>query len=217
MLPPIVLSFEKKIQFYKKYFSLFLSIIIVGSIFIIWDSIATVRGDWSFNDEYILGVKYFDLPVEEILFFISVPFASIFLYETIKLYFKPKERELSNELIWAILIIFIVAALRYYYQYYTSTVLIFCAVVVTLNLFNIFAVFASRIFWIWIGFMYLPFFVVNYILTSLPIVTYSPQAIWGIRLLTIPLEDFFYSFSMLSSYMLVYNFFETIWSKKISP
>lgn len=218
MLPTLVLSFEKKIRYYKKFLSLALSIIIVGAVFIVWDSFATIRGDWSFNDEYILGVKYFDLPVEELLFFISVPFSSIFLYETIKLYFKPKkERELSNELIWAILILFIVAASMFYYQYYTSTVLMFCAVVVTLNLFNIFAVFSSRIFWIWIGFMYLPFLVVNYILTSLPIVTYSPQAIWGIRFATIPLEDFFYSFSMLSAYLIVYNFFETIWPKKISP
>lgn len=217
MLPPLILSFENKIQYYKKFLSLALSIIFVGAVFIIWDSLATVRGDWSFNDEYILGVKYFNLPVEEILFFIAVPFSSIFLYETFKLYFKPKEREVSNELIWAIMILFVIAASMFYYQYYTSTVLMFCAVVVTLNLFNHFAVFSSRIYWIWIGLMYLPFLVVNYFLTSLPIVTYSPQAILGIRFTTIPLEDFFYSFAMLSSYLIVYNFFETIWQRRISP
>jgi len=47
------------------------------------------------------------------------------------------------------------------------------------------------------------FLLFNYLLTSIPVVLYSPQAIWGVRVLTIPLEDFFYNFTMLA----VYGFF----------
>ena len=66
---PLALSFEKKLKFYNNYPSLFFSIFIVGSIYIAWDIIATARGDWAFNKEYILGVHIFNLPLEEVLFF----------------------------------------------------------------------------------------------------------------------------------------------------
>jgi hypothetical protein len=43
------------------------------------------------------------------------------------------------------------------------------------------------------------------ILTALPVVPYNPTAIWGPRFITIPLEDFFYNYSLLSFYLLVYR------------
>jgi lycopene cyclase domain-containing protein len=46
---------------------------------------------------------------------------------------------------------------------------------------------------------------VNYLLTSLPVVEYNPEAITGIRISTIPLEDFFYSFAMITSWLVVYE------------
>jgi len=51
---------------------------------------------------------------------------------------------------------------------------------------------------------FIPFFIVNYILTSLPVVEYNPEAILGIRVLTIPVEDFFYSFAMISGWIIIY-------------
>jgi hypothetical protein len=36
-------------------------------------------------------------------------------------------------------------------------------------------------------------------------VEYNPQAIFGTRILTIPVEDFFYNYSMLSFYLLFYR------------
>ena len=56
--------------------------VIVGGVYIYWDVLATERGDWAFNDSYILGIRFFGLPLEEILFFVTVPYAMIFLYET---------------------------------------------------------------------------------------------------------------------------------------
>ena len=49
------------------------------------------------------------------------------------------------------------------------------------------------------------FFVANSVLTALPIVSYGPQAILGIRVYTIPLEDFFYNFGMLGYYLFFYR------------
>jgi len=54
---------------------------------------------------------------------------------------------------------------------------------------------------------------VNYILTSLPVVTYNSEAIWGKRILTIPVEDFLYSYVLLSLCLYVYFLVQKIISK----
>jgi len=54
----------------------------------------------------------------------------------------------------------------------------------------------------------------------LTVVGYNPDAIWGGygvwngRFITIPYEDFFYNFSMLSFYLMVYHFFKEKWIPK---
>jgi len=72
--------FRKKIN----YLALFLSIAATDVIFIFWDIMATKRIDWHFNPKYVSGIIFFGLPIEEILFFVAVPYACIFLYEGIK-------------------------------------------------------------------------------------------------------------------------------------
>jgi lycopene cyclase domain-containing protein len=67
----------------------------------------------------------------------------------------------------------------------------------------------SKLFILTILISLVPFFIVNYILTALPVVEYNPQAILGIKIFTIPLEDIFYSFTMISGWLMVYK-----WSEK---
>lgn len=64
-----------------------ISILVVGSIFIIWDVYFTKRGVWDFNRKYLIGLDIFGLPIEEILFFVCIPYACIFTYKSLK-YFK---------------------------------------------------------------------------------------------------------------------------------
>lgn len=211
---PFVMSFEKKIKFYKNFPSLIFSILVVGTIFILWDYIATVRNDWSFNSKFIIGIKLFSLPIEEIMFFITVPFASIFLYETAKVYLPNNALRFPKWINVLAIIFFAVLSIIFRNQYYTFTVMIFTALVFLVNLINKNKLFTSKIYWIWILFTYIPFFIVNYLLTSLPIVEYSPKAIWGIRITSIPFEDFFYSFSMLSFNLFFYLLFKEKWQRK---
>lgn len=211
---PFVMSFEKKIKFYKNFPSLIFSILVVGTIFILWDYIATLRNDWSFNSKFIIGIKLYFLPIEEIIFFITVPFASIFLYETAKVYLPNKNLRFPTWVNVLAVIFFVALSIIFRNQYYTFTVMIFTSLVFLVNLTNKNKLFTSKIYWIWILFTYVPFFIVNYILTSLPIVEYSPKAIWGIRMTTIPLEDFFYSFSMLSFNLFFYLLFKEKWQRK---
>jgi lycopene cyclase domain-containing protein len=216
IIVPLLLTFEKKIKFYKKLPALAVSIIIVGGTFILWDIIATYRGDWDFNPQYLVGIEIFNLPIEEILFFITVPYSAIFLYETGKIYLKNITFHANKTIVLAIALILIVIGLMFNEQYYSLTVLFFSGLfLIVSSIFNSkIQVLNSSLYWSWILFMYLPFFIVNYFLTSLPIVTYSPAAIWGIRITTIPFEDFFYSFSMLSFYLYVYMIVKEKWLKE---
>jgi lycopene cyclase domain-containing protein len=216
ILFPLLLSFEKKIKYYKKLTALFISTLIVGGVFIIWDSIATYRGDWSFNPSFVIGLNLFNLPLEEVLFFITVPYSGIFLYETGKFYGLDKTININRFLIYGFAVLILFLAIFFISQYYTFTVLIFTSIFlfISVSYKGKAALINSRLYWLWIGFMYLPFLVVNYFLTSIPIVTYSKSAIWGLRFITIPLEDFFYSFSLLSFYLLIYLMVEQRWKKE---
>ncbi|MCF7887895.1 MAG: lycopene cyclase domain-containing protein [Candidatus Omnitrophica bacterium] len=88
---PFFLSFYPPLKFYQKVKSLFLSIFFILILFGGWDVWATHRGHWSFDSNLVWKVKLLNLPVEEVLFFIVVPFCSIFSWEVI-LFFKRKLR-----------------------------------------------------------------------------------------------------------------------------
>lgn len=208
VLFPLLLSFEKKINYVKKWKYVFLSVATVSPFYLVWDSIAALRGDWGFSFSYTFPLRIAGLPVEEILFFVSVPFSCIFIYETAKLYVP--EKKVAYRPAYSIIagILFLALAYVSREQYYTFTVLLFSIAALAAG--HIFrpGVFHSRIFWITLLFTYLPFFVVNYILTSLPVVWYSSSAIWGVRVTTIPAEDFFYSFSMITLWFIFYEYYK---------
>lgn len=201
---PLVLSFDKKVAFYKNIKPLFVSILVVGLIYGIWDSVAVSRGDWSFNRSFITGFKLFNLPIEEILFFITVPYSCIFIYEVIKNYFREKELNVNKRIV--ILSFIIITGLAVYFnsQYYTFTLLLFTSGFLILALSFYGSILRSKVYWMTIMVSYLPFLIVNYFLTSLPVVEYNQKAVWGIRIITIPVEDFLYSYSLISFWLIIY-------------
>lgn len=207
---PLSLSFESKISFYKKFGFVLNSILIVSSSFIIWDIIATNRGDWEFSANHLIGIYLFGLPIEEVLFFITVPYACIFIFETVNFYLKNHTIKINRYLIFLISLVFITIAAINYDKNYTFTVMLFSAASILMLYFFDKNLFKSSNFWITLLITYLPFLIVNYFLTSIPIVSYNEIAFSTIRITTIPLEDFFYSFSMISMWILFYNL-----SKKI--
>jgi lycopene cyclase domain-containing protein len=209
IIVPLFLSFEKNLKFYRKVKPVLKSILIVSSAFIIWDVIATQREDWAFNPDYLIGVKFFGLPIEEILFFITVPYACIFIFETVKFYIKDKTLKVNENILLFISLIIVFISVLNYERDYTFTVTLFTAVSFLLLKFLGKHLFASKNFWITLLISYIPFLIVNYFLTSIPIVTYNSLSFSDIRFITIPIEDFFYSFSMISMWILFYNLFET--------
>jgi len=211
---PLVLSFERRIRYIKKTAPILISVAVTGGAYILWDIAATARGDWSFNSKYLSGIKLINLPIEEVLFFVTVPFACIFIYENVKYYFRDKRLQISKNFFLFLSMLFFAVALLFKDQYYTLTVLMAMSVFFITAIIFFEDVLISSSYWLYILISYIPFLIVNYILTSLPIVTYNEEAIWGIRILTIPLEDFFYSFSMLSFYLIVYLKAKSKWLAK---
>ena len=209
VLVPLLLSFENKLKFYKNISKVGISIFVVGIIFIIWDILAVRRGDWSFNPEYVYNFNILGLPIEEILFFAVVPYSILFVYETLHCYIEDRSYNISKTIILYVSILFILLALLSYGRQYTFTVFIMTASVLMISYFYMPSFILSKLFILTILISLVPFFIVNYILTALPVVEYNPQAILGIKIFTIPLEDIFYSFTMISGWLMVYK-----WSEK---
>ncbi|HCY75465.1 MAG TPA: lycopene cyclase domain-containing protein [Ignavibacteriales bacterium] len=202
---PLILSFDKNLKFYKKVPYVLQSIAFISTAYIVWDVIATERGDWAFSPEHLIGFYILGLPLEEILFFITVPYACIFIFETVSFYVKEKKLNFNKKLSIIPAVILIVLGIIFYDQNYTFTVSIFVAAFfIGAVLFNE-QLLASRNFWITILISFLPFLIVNYFLTSIPVVTYNETAFSGKRFITIPYEDFLYSFSMISLWILFYE------------
>lgn len=211
---PLLLSFENNLKFYTRLPYYLFSIAIVSTAYIIWDSIATLRGDWAFNPEYLIGIYLFHLPIDEILFFITVPYSCIFIFETIRFYIKEKKLSLNKYYFLIPVIVLLVNSLMFLRQPYTFTVSLYAASFFLVSIFFFDRLILSLTFWLTILISYIPFLIVNYILTSVPIVTYNSEAIWNIRITTIPAEDFLYSFSMISLWILFYELGKIILRKK---
>jgi len=202
---PLVLSFDKNLTYYKKVPRLLKSIAFVSTAYIIWDAIATKRGDWAFNPEHLLGVYILGLPLEEILFFITVPYSCIFIYETVSFYLKEKQLNINPKYFIIPSFFFIAMGIFFYDQHYTFTVSIFSAAFFIGSILFKEKLLLSKNFWITMLISFLPFLIVNYFLTSIPIVNYNDAAFSGKRFITIPYEDFLYSFSMIALWILFYE------------
>lgn len=56
-----------------------------------WDVFAVWRGHWRFGDAGVGKARLVNLPLEEVLFFVVIPFCCIFTWEVIK-YFIGRRR-----------------------------------------------------------------------------------------------------------------------------
>lgn len=61
-----------------------LTLLCVAPPFVVWDVLATRAGHWSFDLSQTLGAEVVGLPVEELLFFVVVPLASVMTLEAVR-------------------------------------------------------------------------------------------------------------------------------------
>lgn len=208
---PLIFSFERRwVKFYKKLKPILVSLLIVGIFFISWDVFATSRGHWSFNPDYVYNIKFLGLPLEEILFFVTVPYSCLFVYESIIHFLGDKNLFSPRKWLFKIIgLLITLSAFVFLTEEYTFLAIFSVGVsVLFVSLVNG-EMFSSRAYWIYTILTLGLFLIFNYILTSFPVVQYSSDAISGFRVLTIPIEDFLFNLSMLTNYLTIY-----LWASK---
>jgi lycopene cyclase domain-containing protein len=198
---PFIFSFHPRLKFYKKWRSFFPSVALMMLLYISWDVIFTKYGIWGFNEDYLCGINILNLPLEEWLFFICIPYACIFTHYALHtLMPRFSFNKSSTQIIQMILLSAMIVCLWYYYdRWYTlvnfSYTIILLGLVYNCKLKLLQAFFPS--FFI----ILLPFFLVNGVLTGsfieAPVVWYNNTENIGFRLGTIPVEDTMYALGML--------------------
>ena len=209
---PLTLSFEKNLRLFKRWKYLLPAILITMLIFVLWDIFFTHFGYWYFNPIYNSGIYINKLPLEEYLFFIAIPYACAFSFYAVQFHF-PKFK--LNEQ-WTAVLTFLIVALSlissilnqdHIYAFVVSFVL---PVVLLLSYY--FAKEVVQYYLIIYPILLIPFFIVNGILTGTGIeqavFDYDPNAIVGIRVLSIPVEDMFYNFSLILTPLALTYIFE---------
>jgi lycopene cyclase domain-containing protein len=198
---PLILSFDKKLQFRRQWKYLFPAIFVVAAVYIFFDVLLTKAGVWGFNPRYHSNILLFNLPIEEWLFFIVIPYASIFLHDAFVLYFPQIKlnNRISKIITVALLIILILLVLFNLDKIYT--VYIYSTLIVTLVIYLFSKSNIINQFYITFLLILIPFLIVNGVLTGSfiesEVVWYNNEENLEIRFFTIPVEDFAYGFSMI--------------------
>lgn len=198
---PFLFSFHPQANFSKKWKYLWPAILLPGLFFLIWDEWFTRMGVWGFNPEYLTGIYLYSLPIEEILFFICIPYACVFSYEAVGHFSKNKfQRSTANKITPILILLLIIVGTINIQHWYTATTSLLSALFLLYIHFKLKPAYLTQ-FYITYLFILIPFFIVNGILTGTGI---EGQVVWyndtenlGLRLGTIPVEDIFYGMLLI--------------------
>jgi len=215
ILFPFIFSFYSKYNFSKKWKYLWLAILLPALFFIVWDEWFTQMGVWGFNPRYLTGSYFLSLPLEEILFFICIPYACVFTYEAVNYLIKWRMNRAQQDLITDIVaaILFLLGVV-FFDRWYPSVTFILASIFLNVHRWVWKSEYLGK-FYVAFIFILIPFFIVNGILTGTGI---EEQVVWyndaenlGIRMGTIPVEDTFYGMVLL---LMNVSLFEYLQKKK---
>ncbi len=211
LLGPLALSFERwHFRFRENWRFLFPGLLVMAAIYLPWDIAFTEAGFWGFNPAYLTGTYLWNLPVEEWLFFLAVPYACLFIYEAVRFHIKadPFAGMPTKIITWVLIVGLLTLAIVFYDRWYTALTFSLCAALLLIHALWIKAAWLSRFYFAYL-FVLIPFLLVNGILTGTGI---EDQVVWynnaenmGLRILTIPVEDTIYNLLMLLIVATVYE------------
>ena len=215
---PFIFTFHKTFPFYKTWKAFWPSIIITAILFITWDILYTHLKVWGFNPAHLTNYYLFNLPVEEWLFFICIPYACVFTYYCFSIIFKTLHFKYEIQVTGILSIVLTLIGILNYNKLHTSVTFIGLALFLSLCQWILKVKWLGRFYFTWI-FLLIPFFLVNSILTGTslkePVFWYDKEEIINIKLLTIPIEDLFYGMLLIAINVGLYEFFlMKIYAKK---
>ncbi len=208
---PFVFSFDKKVNF-RQYFSVLpFSIGSIAILFIAGDILYTYLGVWGFNDQYHLPIKIIGLPLEEISFFLAVPYACVFIYQAFKSYITFTNPRYLFAILWMISLLSLAVGILHVNQLYTVATSIGTAIILAYLAYRK-PINSSALLLAYLV-SCIPFFLVNGFLTGMftpdPIVWYNNAENLGIRMITIPIEDLSYSFNLIALNIIVFEYLKS--------
>lgn len=209
---PLALSFDRKVAFYRQWRSLVIGMLPPALFYILWDMWFTDKGVWSFNPDYITGIKLYNLPIEEVMFFFIVPYCCVFIYQCVRVYFPALQNNLfSRGLLLMIGLILLVTGIIHHNQSYTFYTFVFNAVFISCVLFftKTFSKFNATAFLVAYSIILIPFLVVNGLLTAIPVVIYNNAENLAFRIYTIPFEDIFYGMLLIMMNVICFECFSS--------
>lgn len=208
ILFPVLLSFDKKVHYVSEWKYVLGAIFFIGLPFLIHDYCFTHMGIWGFNSTYLTGSYIGNLPIEEVLFFVVVPFSCVFIHQCCQAYFNHINFRRFNQLFYAVIFIYCGAIFFVGIGAWYSTMV----AVVAVWLWSFLVYNKEKYPYLPIAFILsmIPFFMMNGVLTGgmtvEPIVWYNNLENIGFRWWTIPAEDILYSFILIGGNIIVFNY-----------
>jgi len=198
---PLIFGFLPRLKFHKQWGYVLLANVPVTVFFILWDIYFTHKGVWGFSKNYTTGFQLIGLPWEECLFFIIIPSACTFIYWSLNSVLTKEPFMRIEQFISLVLLIVLFAIGIWKWDHiYTSTATILSALLLLYHLLFIRSGYRGRFYLAYIV-SCIPFLLVNGVLTGGftegPVVMYNPEEYFGLRVGTVPVDDFAYSFLML--------------------
>jgi lycopene cyclase domain-containing protein len=209
---PFIFSFHPKIQFHKEWKKFIIGTLLMMFIFITWDMYFTKIGVWGFNTNYISGIYAANLPLEEWLFFICIPYACIFTHHSITKNLPQLKLNLVTTKIitYALLLLSSVVCYLHLDKYYTAFNYGYATLLLGIAVFR--GIHLLQRFYITFSILLVPFTIINGVLTGScidnEVVWYNNNHNLSIRIGTIPIEDTMYAFTMLLTILLIMSFFK---------
>lgn len=203
-VPTFATGFIPRVGFAPRMVPLLKACLAVAVPFIVWDA-AVVDRHWFFSDQYTLGLRLWGLPIEEMLFFLAVPWACVYSWETLLFGGKSKPTPaLRAAPFLALFLVGMSAAALATGREYTALALGALGLMVALDRAVGTALFEQPRFWLFMLFVAGLGLVFNGYLTR-HIVSYDDRYNLGVRITTVPLEDFIYGAALVSGVAVLYQ------------
>lgn len=211
IIGPVAAQFSRQIRRVSRWRLKLLVSGIAMIPYVIWD--ALVAGShWWFNEGYTLNFRLLGLPIEEWLFFIAVPFGCLLVWETLPHTDRWLIRLKSLRYVRMILYTTLPIGVWVFStgKQYTGLVL-FCFGLVALvdTLLGVDLLLRPKTYF-YLAIVFGLILVFNGYLTGRPVVLYGEAYQIGYRILTIPLEDVGYGFTLMLFNTMLYEKLRTV-------
>ncbi len=140
-------------------------------------------------------------------FFITVPYSCVFIYESLNYFFKnTSNTSIAKYVALVIGLLLLFLSFLHIELIYTFVTFLTTGLVLIISSILISSNWLEKFFRAYLVHL-IPFFIVNGIMTAMPVVEYNNSENLGIRMFTIPVEDSIYSMLLLFDNIFLFDLF----------